>query len=173
MRKEETRGRKSKSANKIIQTLSILQASGFNYQRTAKTTGIDRRTIKKWAEKEGKMFLDEDPKNPSPESKFPLAVRKEDLEIREQRFNENVFKMKEEVLARISVALKKSNNVRDLTESVKTLHSLTMPLPVDEDNKFKKNNTQNFLQLINNQIKIIKYGPDSTQFDGDNQEHPG
>lgn len=140
------------STSQIKIFLDILKNNDYNYHKTEKETGIHRMTIKRWAD--------------SPEGQEILGVcltpKKSKLEgvpelepdgqiIDKNRFARNCEKVKGDILQRITDLVPVCRSVDELSRALKIIQEVQV-LNENGDIPNLLNDTQKFVQIINNQI---------------------
>ena len=160
--------------NLILATLQILQACDYNYREAARKTKINRLTIKEWSKKYANLL----PPIKAVASPIKAMVDKFVSEstdkiidnlITEQipegkiSFSDLADGLRIKMLNRIEELVKDSKDVEKVARSMKIVHDIKKELDEGTGNgimRHKQGNT-NFIQIITDQLKLIKNESDS------------
>jgi len=136
----------------IVSSLKQLEVNNFNYNLTSKMTNVCRKTLVHWKDKMGKQVF-----SPDPLTTIALNTVNEIAENRKQLFIINSFGAKEEALARIRELIPKERNILSLMSVIKDIHELDKEVK-NIENEASVTNTINYVNLISQNIKLIKEG---------------
>lgn len=148
-----SREKKEYSIEEKIAVLVCLKENAYNYTRTSDSTGVTPITIKQWRRDHGHEL--EKLLRESYYSEMSLLA--DHLEERQKESKEKYLKaahvVKMITLNRMAEILPDENNLRFLADTLKVLEEITTESSSESRDKQV---TNNFLQMVNNQIITVK-----------------
>jgi len=153
-------GKKEYTIEEKIATLVCLKENNYNLSKTSQVTGVQPLTIKQWRRDHGKE-LD----NLARETYFSeIALLSDHLEEKSKESKDKFLKathiVKMVTLNRMAEIIPEERNLRFLSDTLKILHEITDGnTPTEETKK----TTNQFLQMVQNQIITIKENTDGDQ----------
>lgn len=131
--------------------LGALRANEFNYQKTAKETGISRQTLIRWAKtKEGKAILHADIIEVSKDERGREVV------IDKVLVGKELYSLKRDIIEKMKGVLIKCNDLDTLSRCLKIVSDVEQANDMNGDNLNHLNNAQGFIELIYKKLTISK-----------------
>lgn len=166
MRKKRALTPKSRP-EKIDQVMKVYVETGFNVNGTSKKTGVARKTIARWAEMKGITPVTASKSIAINANAEPI----EDIELRKKR---KAMLLQEAILEKMADMLP---NMKPRTLDIDILGRVYKAVGevgnAQSGDAAPPKAAMTFLQIVNNAIKIKKYGNQGDQATGDSPQSAG